>query len=261
MSLLLKSELRVHLASDHAEFVVAKAGLRSLAQRVLALRGPASSVLGEGLAQLAERGTALPRRVVLLMGEDLCYMTTLSGRLSATEATAAARAHFDAALDGAPLRVAVQLAPGGQCWVAVALDEGLLEQWQEQVKAAGLSVGGVRFSLGEDLWSRQGEIEGQDLVVAVLRAWGMSLVAIRGGAVTALRQERCPASDADAVIARIKAFAGQQGINTSAPMPNLNRPVHLIAETEPQFRALETPTAGLRWHLLPLRARLHEETL
>ncbi len=249
MSVPWKSELQLRMSRRGCIAEVRAPWSREVRGRAEA-GGDAAAITAAVHALRAQGATALPSRARVLVADEQVYLSLLPGKLQWRQAQAAAIDHFAQMLGSRDLMVQTAPLPGGETWLAGAIEPALVQAWQEALAAEGVALTELQLALVDDLRAIAPEV-GERAILALLREEGMTLLRIEGGCPTALRWERCDPNAQHGVEQRLLAFrAAQMSAHAAAPLePTDALPVWLLC-----------PSAAVResWHRI---ARAHRWTL
>jgi hypothetical protein len=213
------------------------------------IAGGAAAIAGAVQALRSQGNTALPSRARVLVADEQVYLSLLPGKLQWRQAQAAAVDHFVQMLGSRDLLVQTAPLPGGEVWLAGAIEPALVQAWHEALAAEGIALTELQLALIDDMRAIAPEID-QHAIVALLRDEGVTLLHIEGGCPKALRWERCDPNAQHGVEQRLLAFRAAQ-ISAHAA-------AHASADPSPVL--LLCPSAAVResWHRI---ARAHRWTL
>jgi hypothetical protein len=222
VSPLWKSELTVRLGRDDCQVQLRPAWRR----RPLACTpgtGSAAGALEQALAgQRAQGRGSLPRRARLLVPDERVYFTLLPADAPWHTAQQRATAHFHGLLARQDLVVQVAQMPGGQCWLAAAIEAADLDAWRQLLGSQGLGLASVELALLHDLRAIARHVA-DDVVVALLRDEGVTLVRVAGGAPVELSWERCDPQAQRCIEQRMLAFLKVGEVEKTDPLVMLCR--------------------------------------
>lgn len=245
MSLPLRNELRLRLGPQQRAAEVWSGGLfPRLAGEVLHA-GRSSTPIDALLQTLGHEGVVVPRRASVCAEDEYVYYATLPALGSWKEANAAAGEYFAGMLGDDDLLVDTTLAPCGTRWIAAAIDASLVQGWRQSLETHGVALHSVRPALLEDLWALRPHVDLRDGVLALVRAEGVSLIALEDGAVVDLAWERCDIDDIGVLAERI-ASGGAELLDTDEAH---TVPVCLVAAPHADPLPLRELAASRAWQL------------
>jgi hypothetical protein len=242
VSPLWKSELLVRLGRSECRLQLRSAWRRELLAEAGA-PGRGADATGAALAALCAQGhRRLPRRARLLVPDEHTYFDLLPARPEWQQARQAAADHFAGLLGRQDLVTQVIALPGGQWWLAAAVESGELADWQRSLEAGGVIVASVEPALLHDLRAIAPHV-GDDSVVALLRDDGVMLVRVRQGAPVALSWERCDPHSQHCIEQRLLAFLHHGESDPAEPLT-------LLCRSAAQHDAWQRLAKAHRWTVL-----------
>ncbi len=207
MSPLWKSELVIRLGREQSTAQVLGAWRRQVTARASA-RAPLAEAVPALLQALRDQGLAEPpKHVRLLVPDEHAYLALLPADTTWQRARERGADHFAAALGRQDLEVQVVALPGGQWWLAAAIETRDLTAWRQQLGSAGLVLHQVGLALLDDLAAIAQRVADHG-VVAVLREEGVTLLRVAHGAPVELAWERCDPHAQSCIEQRLLAFQG-----------------------------------------------------
>ena len=132
----------------------------------------------------------LPQQASLLVPDELVYLALRPARAAWRAAQQDAVEHFALTLGRKDLVVQVAAMPGGDAWLAAAIEPADLQAWQRLLGEAGLVLAHVQLALLDDLRHLAAQV-GDSAIVALMRDEGMTLVRVSRGTPVELSWERC----------------------------------------------------------------------
>ncbi|MEX8503087.1 MAG: hypothetical protein AB3X41_08610 [Leptothrix ochracea] len=250
MSLLWKSELRLHLAPHHCDAAVwvrARQGWRWQAQLTYQARGQGSGrvAVEAALEALSLQGVEIPKRVRVVLGDDCLYFELMPVQLGAwAEVPKQALAHFAKALGHEALYVRHAMAPGGRAWLLAAIESTLLDAWLAVLFERGLRPVAIQPELMVDLArvqrlmpaTRRRMVAGGGRVWAFVREHGVMVVPMSAAGLDDVIWHRLDWRQTETLWQRLQPLAGPQAF--------------LIAATPAQHQLLAPQAREQGWLIL-----------
>ena len=212
MSPLLRSEIRVRLGAQRASAAVWTAGWTPRCVAQWQVDADSTGVLAPLLDAMPAIAGRAPRRVVLQLDDGLLYFATWPARAGYRRDQAQVQGFFESALDLGEMQVGMTLVDEGRQWLCAALPQGQLGDWQLTLRERGLTLGGVRSALIDDLATLRPDPERPQQLLAMLRPEGLGLVPLARGTVQSLSWERCDPGDVERVRERIEQARTHMGL-------------------------------------------------
>lgn len=205
MSLRQKSELRLHLGSAHCKAALWRTRWRARCLARVQLFGRSVASLDQAIDALVAAGHRLPTTATLVVEDELVYLAAVPANVDWRQARASAADYFAATTGLGDLLVQASLAPGGRCWLAVAMDATLVKGWREALENRGIELRHLRVGLFEDLDLLCAAESLHDGALVLLRREGASFLTLRAGAITDIGWERCQVDEGADLLARVRA--------------------------------------------------------
>ena len=206
MSLRQKSELRLHLGSAHCKAALWRKRWRARCLARVQLFGRTVANLDQAIGALVAAGHRLPTAATLVVEDELVYLAAVPASVDWSQARASAAEYFAATTGLEDLLVQASLAPGGRCWLAVAMDAALVKSWREALESRDIELRHLRVGLFEDLDQLYAaESLHDDGALVLLRREGATFLTLRAGAIIDIGWERCEVDEGADLLARVRA--------------------------------------------------------
>ncbi len=215
MSLLWKSELRLHLAPHHCDAAVwvrQRRGWRWSAELKTQVRGQGSGrgAVEAALEALSLQGLEIPKRVRVLLGDDCLYFELMPVRAGSwADVPKLALEHFAKALGHEALYVRHTMAPGGRFWLLAGMESALLDAWLAVLFERGLRPVSIQPEWMVDLARVQRRLPGAG-VWAFVREHGVMLVSLSSAGLDDVIWHRLDWRQTDTLWQRLRPWAGPQ---------------------------------------------------
>jgi hypothetical protein len=247
VSPLWKSELLLRPGRSECKLQLRSAWRREVLAEFSA-PGKGAEALSAALAGLRAQGHAqLPRHAGLLVPDEHAYFSLLPATPAWNTARQEATDHFTGLLGRQDLVVQVAALPGGQWWLAAAIEAADLAQWTESLAAHDVSLARVELALLHDLRAIARHVD-DCAVVALMREEGVTLLRVHEGTPVALSWERCDPHSQHCIEQRLLAFASaDEGTHPHAPLI-------LLCRSAAQHDEWQRLAKAHRWTLLTPKA-------
>jgi hypothetical protein len=225
VSLLWKSELRLHLAPHHCDAAVwVRQGWRLQPRLKHQVRGQGSgrTSVEAALEALILQGIEIPQRVQVVLGDDCLYFELMAvSPGSWADVPKQALAHFAKALGHEALYVRHAMAPGGRFWLLAGIESVLLDAWLAVLFERGLHPVTIQPELMVDLarvqrlmshasrWRRRKAADG-GRVWAFVREHGLMVVQMSAAGLDDVVWHRLDWRQTETLWARLHPLAGPQ---------------------------------------------------